>query len=183
MAEKKEEKKEQVENILEEAEDIEITIFQSEIDALTKERDDALASSEENKDGWQRSVAEFANYKKRIERDRAQQLSDLKSSVIKKYLVILDDLDLALKNRPQGGTDGDWASGMDLIYQKFLNILESDGVKPMDALGATFDPTMHEAIIQEENEEYESGIVIEVLQKGYMLGDRVLRPAMVRVAA
>ncbi|HIE57648.1 MAG TPA: nucleotide exchange factor GrpE, partial [Anaerolineales bacterium] len=76
-----------------------------------------------------------------------------------------------------------WADGIELIYRKLMNILESEGVTPMDAEGQEFDPAIHEAVMQSESDEHESGTVIEVLQTGYMLGDRVLRSALVRVAA
>ena len=94
----------------------------------------------------------------------------------------MDDLDRALKNRPQNGEGAVWAEGIELIYRKFLATLESEGVKVIEADGQPFDPNLHEAISQEENPEHESGTVIDVLQKGYTLGDRVLRPARVRVA-
>jgi molecular chaperone GrpE len=149
---------------------------------LQQELAEVNTKANEYLEGWQRARAEFANYKKRIEREQAQVYQNAAGSIIKRYLGIADDLERALKNRPQDGDGAAWADGVELIYRKLLNILDSEGIKPMDAVGQPFDPNLYEAVISEENDQYESGQVIEVLQQGYLLGDRVLRPAMVRVA-
>jgi molecular chaperone GrpE len=153
-----------------------------EVEALRDELESARAKADEYLDGWQRARADFANYKKRIERDQAQVFQNAAGNIIKRYLDIVDDLDRALKNRPQSGEGAGWADGIELIYRKFLSILESEGVKPIEAEGQPFDPNLHEAITQEESAKHESGTVIDVVQQGYLLGDRVLRPARVRVA-
>jgi molecular chaperone GrpE len=133
-------------------------------------------------DGWQRSRAEFANYKKRIEREQAQAYQAAAGNIIKKFLEVADDLERALKNRPQDKEGAEWANGIELIYRKLLAIMEAEGVKVMDVSGQTFDPNLHEAISHEEVEGYSEGEIIEVVKQGYLLGDRVLRPALVRVA-
>lgn len=133
-------------------------------------------------DGWQRSRAEFANYKKRVEREQSHIYQTAAGSILKRQLEVLDDLDRALANRPEAGDGAGWAEGIELVYRKMMNILESEGVKVMDVKGKSFDPNLHEAISSEDNPDFESGQVIEVLQKGYLLGERVLRPALVRVA-
>lgn len=133
-------------------------------------------------DGWQRSRAEFANYKKRIEREQAQAYQAAAGNIIKKFLEVADDLERALKNRPQDKEGAEWANGIELIYRKLLAIIEAEGVKVMDVDGQTFDPNLHEAISHEEVEGYSEGDIIEVVKQGYLLGDRVLRPALVRVA-
>ena len=155
----------------------------AEIAALQEELSAAEAQAAENLDGWQRAQAEFSNYKKRIARDQEQLFADTRGRVIKRYLEILDDLERALANRPEEGDGLEWAGGIELIYRKFLSLLESEGVVQMDSLGQPFDPSLHEAIAQEESEDYESGTIMEVLQPGYMLGERVLRSAVVRVAS
>jgi molecular chaperone GrpE len=153
-----------------------------EVGTLQKELTETRQKMDEYLDGWQRSRAEFANYKKRIDREQAQIYQTTAGNIIKRYLEIVDDLERALKNRPLDGQGADWAKGIDLIYQKLLTLLESEGVKPMEAHGQPFDPNLHEAISLEESDHHKSGEVIEVTQQGYVQGDRVLRPAAVRVA-
>jgi len=148
-------------------------------DALQSQLAEAEAKASEYKDGWARSQAEFQNYKKRIERDNELTYASMKGDIIKKVLPALDDLERALQNRP---ADDAWASGIELIARKLQNILENEGVKRIEANGAAFDPTFHEAITHEPSDDVESGHVIAVVQNGYMLGERVIRPAMVRVA-
>jgi molecular chaperone GrpE len=153
-----------------------------EIEALLQDLAQARAEANEYLDGWQRSRAEFANYKKRVDRELAQANQTATGNVIKRYLNVLDDIERALKNRPQHGEGAAWANGIELIYRKFVSILENEGVKAMDAEGQIFDPNLHEALSSEESEDHDSGEIIEVIQQGYMLDDRVLRPALVRVA-
>jgi molecular chaperone GrpE len=95
----------------------------------------------------------------------------------------MDDLDLALAECPQDGDGVEWAQGIELIYRKLLTILENEGVEPLEAEGHIFDPNIHEAVSQEESPDHESGQIIEVIKKGYLIGERVLRPAKVRVAS
>jgi len=151
-----------------------------EIEALQKQLEEAEAKAAENLDGWQRAQAEFINYKNRVQRDREMDYLSMKGDIIKKVLPVLDDMERALANRPEGDS---WANGLELIARKFQNILDAEGVKRIEATGQSFDPNFHEAISSEPNEDVESGHVIEVVQNGYMLGERVIRPAMVRVAA
>jgi molecular chaperone GrpE len=140
------------------------------------------AKADEYLEGWQRARADFANYKKRVERDQAQTYQNAAASILKRYLSVLDDLERALKSRPLDGDGAAWSEGIELIYRKLVSILESEGIQTMDADGVLFDPNLHEAIMSEDSDQHESGQVIEVLQQGYTLGDKVLRPAMVRVA-
>lgn len=158
------------------------TDLAAQIESLKSELEAFEAKAEEYLDGWQRARAEFANYKKRINRERERIRQDAIGEVTKRYLPVLDDLERALKNRPEEGEGAEWAGGIELVYRKMLAILESDGIVPMEAEGATFDPNYHEAIAQTESDGHESDEIIEVIQRGYMIDDRVLRPAMVRVA-
>lgn len=139
--------------------------------------------AEEYLDGWQRARAEFANYKKRILKENAEIRQVARGEVIKIYLDVVDDLKRALEDKPNQEESNSWAAGIELIYQKLLTRLETEGVTPMNALGEEFDPTIHEALMTEESDEHESGQIIEVMQEGYWIGDKVLRPALVRVAA
>ncbi len=155
----------------------------TDADDLRRQLADAQAQAQEYLDGWQRARADFANYKRRVERDRAQMQQDAVARVAARYLPIVDDIERALQNRPAEGEGAAWAEGIELVYRKLLAALEADGVKPMEAEGQMFDPNLHEAVMQEESESHESGQIIEVLQKGYWIGERVLRPALVKVAA
>jgi molecular chaperone GrpE len=158
---------------------------QSEIQELEGLRDvlaHARAQADEYLDGWQRARAEFANYKKRVEREQAQVYQTAAGAVIKHFLGVLDDLERALKNRPQSGDGVVWAEGIELVYRKLVSFLESEGVTPMQIDGQMFDPNLHEAILSEDSDQHESGQIIEALQQGYLLGEKVLRPARVRVA-
>lgn len=150
--------------------------------ALTQELEKTRQQAAENFEGWQRERADFMNYKKRIERDQSQMSNNITGEVIKKYLVILDDLERALKSRPTEGDGARWAEGIELIYRKVQNILESEGVTRIPAETETFDPNRHQAITHDDSPDHKSGEIIEVLQHGYKIGDRILRPALVRVA-
>ncbi len=152
------------------------------IEALQRELTETHLKSEEYLDGWQRSRAEFTNYKKRIDREQALTYQQAAGTVIKQFLGIMDDLERALKTRPNDGEGAAWSSGIELVYRKLVAILENEGLKTIQAEGQMFDPNIHEAILMEESTDHESGQVIEVLQQGYLLGDKVLRPARVRVA-
>jgi molecular chaperone GrpE len=154
----------------------------SELVALQEKLAELEARAAENLDGWQRAQAEFANYKKRMARDQEQLSAEVRGRVIKRYLEILDDLELALKNGPQEGGGADWAKGVELIFRKLQSFVESEGLTRIDPLGEPFDANLHEAVTEEESPDSKSGIVIEVLRPGYMLADRVLRPASVKVS-
>jgi molecular chaperone GrpE len=154
----------------------------NELIALQEKLAETEAKAAENLDGWQRAQAEFANYKKRLARDQEQLTAEVRGRVIKRYLEIVDDLERALKNAPQEGAGAEWAQGVEIIYKKLIAYLESEGLTRMHPLGEHFDPNLHEAVTQEESPEHESGIIIEVLRPGYLLGERVLRPASVKVA-
>ncbi|MCX7609173.1 MAG: nucleotide exchange factor GrpE [Anaerolineales bacterium] len=137
------------------------------------------AQVEEYKDGWMRSVAELQNFRRRVEREQAEVYQTVLINIIKRYLPLLDDLERALAHRP---ADLPWADGIELIYRKWQSILESEGIRRIEAEGRPFDPNFHEAIAQEPVEGVESGTVIDVVQQGYLLGERLVRPALVRVA-
>jgi len=159
-----------------------IALSMEEFEALQAELEKARTKSNDYFDGWQRERADFSNYKKRVERDASLAKQNALVTIVKKYLVILDDLERALKVRPTGGEGAGWAEGIELIYRKLANQLEQEGISRMEAEKEYFDPNRHEAILQEESPDHKSGQIIEVVQQGYLLGDRVIRPALVRVA-
>ena len=146
-----------------------------------KKYEQLLAQSQEYFEGWQRERADFQNYKKRIERDQISLKGYITAEIIKKYLVIIDDLELALKNRPSSTDCQGWVDGIGLIYQKLISILEGEGVELIPVEGE-FDPNIHEAISQIEHPEMESGKIVEVMRQGYKISERVIRPALVIIA-
>jgi molecular chaperone GrpE len=152
------------------------------VDELKTELEEANQRAAENFEGWQRERADFLNYKKRVERDQIATLQAMKGDIYKTFLDVLDDLERALKTKPVDGDGAAWASGIECIYRKLLNTLEANGVTQMDVENKEFDPNLHEAITHEESPDHESGQIIEVIDQGYILGDRVIRPARVRVA-
>lgn len=154
----------------------------SELEALQKELEAAKAKAVENLDGWQRTQAEFQNYKRRVERDRIDFQNSVTGKIIARYLDVQDDFDRALKHQPTEGDLAQWAQGIGSIYRKFQNVLEAEGVTRIEAEGQTFDPSVHEAVVHEASDVHESGQIIEVLRHGYKIGERVLRPALVKVA-
>jgi molecular chaperone GrpE len=129
-----------------------------------------------------RKTAEFDNYRKRIERERVQQAEAAASDLLGELLPLVDDLERALN--ADAGSEGAEAyrRGVELIHRHLLELLRKRGVRPIEALGADFDPHFHQAVSHEAAEGRREGEVIEEFRRGYMLGDRLLRPAMVKVA-
>lgn len=126
-----------------------------------------------------RTAAEFENYRKRMDRER-RELSDYTAGeVIKELLPIIDNLERALQAAPQ---DDPLRKGVELIHKQMLELLRKRGVTPIEALGADFDPNVHEAVTHEESAQHREGEVMQELQRGYKVGERLLRPAMVKVA-
>jgi molecular chaperone GrpE len=144
------------------------------------------AKAAEYLDGWQRARADFANYKRRVEKEQAEAYQSATARVFTRFLDVYDDFDRAVLERPAEGAEAaawaQWANGIELIQRKLQAILDTEGVKRMDAAGQPFDPLRHEAITHEDNADNESGHIIGVVRHGYTIGDRVLRPALVRVA-
>jgi molecular chaperone GrpE len=143
-------------------------------DALRKEKD-AL------QDRLLRIAAEFDNYRKRVDRDRKDQAEAATADALVDLLPIVDDLERALK-APAAGDVESFKKGIELIHQQMLELLRKRGVKPIEAVGADFDPNYHQAVVQESSADHREGEVMEEYARGYMLGDRLLRPAMVKVA-
>lgn len=154
-----------------------------EYDQLQNELAAARAEAQTNLESYQRALADYQNLKRRVEIERTEMYQAAVGSVVKGFLEASDDLERALKNRPTAEPGKAWADGIELIYRKLMNKLDALGVKPIAAEGQMFDPHIHEAIGQVEDDRFESGQVVEVLAPGYLIGDRVLRPAIVRVAA
>jgi molecular chaperone GrpE len=159
--------------------EVSIAMSMEEFDAMKAQLAEAQSKSQEYLDAWQRERADFTNFRRRTEAEAQQSYRYAAGTTIKKFLTVMDDLERALAHRPPGEP---WADGVELVYRKYQTILDAEGVTRIDAEGKPFDPNLHEAIMQEPSEEHESGTVIAVLQQGYMHGERVLRPALVKVA-
>ena len=128
-----------------------------------------------------RKGAEFDNYRKRIERERREQSDQAVVDLLLSLLTVVDDFDRALTI--EAGADAEaYRKGVELIYAKLHDVLKKHGVRPIEAMGTDFDPNLHEAVMHEASPDHRDGEVIGELRKGYMLGEKLLRPAMVKVA-
>ena len=140
-------------------------------------KDEKIADLE---DRVKRQMAEFENFRKRTEKEKSSMYEMGAKAVVEKILPIIDNFERGLANVPEDEADG-FAEGMKMIYKQLITELENLGVKPIEAVGKEFDPNIHNAVMQVESEEYESGIVAQELQKGYMYRDTLVRPSMVAV--
>jgi molecular chaperone GrpE len=141
---------------------------------LQRERDDY-------RDRWMRKAAEFDNYRRRIEKERREQSDEKTESLLLDVLTIVDDFDRALTVDAGDSSDA-YRKGIELIYAKFQDLLRKKGVTAIDALGADFDPNIHQAVVHEVSPDHRDGEVTGELRKGYRIGERLLRPALVKVA-
>jgi len=151
------------------------------VEQLEREVEEARRSDAEHRNRWHRSAADFANFKRRTEEERATLGQFSNAIVIGKLLSVLDDFDRALETVP-ADVDDPWVEGVQLVERKLRGVLESEGVTPIEAVGEQFDPNLHEAVVHEETADHPDNEVIGELQRGYRLHDRVIRPSLVRVA-
>ena len=141
---------------------------------LQKERDELY-------DRLLRKTAEFDNYRKRVERDRKEMIDWAAADVLGELIAIVDDFDRALAADVPPEAQA-YKSGLELIHRQLAELLKKRGVTPIDAMGTDFDPHLHQAVAYEEVDGAREGEVVGVMAKGYKLGDRLLRPALVKVA-
>ena len=165
-------------------EELESAGMAAEASAVTVEDELAAARAEaaRNLDGWQRAQAEFANARKRFEKQRVEAYTNANADLVAKLLPLLDDFERALGTAPANIQSDPWLAGVGFVYRKMLSVLEEMSVEPIPAVGAPFDPNMHEALGQEPSDEYDSGVVAREMRRGYRIGDRVIRPSLVMVA-
>lgn len=168
---------EEVENISKE----DVETLKLEITELQNALEAEKELSERYLKNWQYTQADLENYKKQVLKDRQLLQETMKVNALRSFLDVMDDLERALGNAPKGEDAEKWADGISLIRRKMLIHLENEGVKPIQAEGE-FNPMLHEAITSEPNPDVESGHIIGVVQQGYQIGNRVLRPARVRVS-
>jgi molecular chaperone GrpE len=151
------------------------------IEALERELTEVRARAEEHLYNWQRSAADFSNFRRRTDEERAAAGQFSNALLIGKLLAVLDDFDRALESVPADAHDS-WIEGVQLVERKLRGVLESEGVTAIPAVGEPFDPNLHEAVAHEETADHPDNHVIGEVQRGYRLHDRVLRPSLVRVA-
>jgi molecular chaperone GrpE len=151
------------------------------IELLERELDETRAKAEEHLYNWQRSAADFANYKRRTDEERSMAGQFSNAILIGKFLTVLDDFDRALESVPAEAHDP-WIEGVRLVERKMRSVLESEGVTSIESVGQPFDPNLHEAVVHEPTADHPDNQVIGELQRGYRMHDRVLRPSLVRVA-
>ena len=149
-----------------------------DVESLKKALQEEREKAERYLANWQRAEADFINYKKRSEQERAETAESANAALVKDLLPVLDDLERALGNVPRDFDDPTWVEGIKLIYRKLKGVLEERGLEEIVAEGEEFDPNIHEAVMCVEGEE---GKVCEEIQKGYRFRDRLLRPSMVKV--
>jgi molecular chaperone GrpE len=164
--------------------DISPTKLLADIDELRTELQATSAKADEYLAGLQRERAEFSNYRRRTSEEREAMLGLAGEDLIRKVLAIADDFDLAIENRPPELEGSSWVDGVTAIDRKLRALLDSEGVKPVEAEpGKPFDPREHEAIVNVPGTGRAEGEIVDVIRRGYKLRDRVLRPALVAVAA
>lgn len=137
---------------------------------------------EEYRQRMLRAQADFENYRRRTQREKEETAKYASMQVIGGLLPVLDNFERAISASRDSGDFEALAKGVDMIFRQLLQQLEQEGLKPMETVGKPFDPEFHEAVMRVESDEHEEGIIVEELQRGYMLKDRVLRPAMVKVS-
>jgi len=147
-----------------------------------KKKDKKDEQIEELTDKVKRQMAEFDNFRKRTEKEKSQMYDMGAKTIVEKILPVIDNFERGLAAVPEDNKEDAFVVGMDKIYRQMLTVLEEAGVKPIEAVGAEFDPNFHNAVMHVEDEELGENIVAEELQKGYMYRDAVVRHSMVKVA-
>ena len=148
-----------------------------------KKKDKKDEQIEELNDKLKRQMAEFDNFRKRTEKEKTQMYDMGAKSIIEKILPVIDNFERGLAAVPEEQREDAFVVGMDKVYRQMLTELDASGVKPIEAVGQEFDPNFHNAVMQVESEEYDSGVVAQELQKGYMYKDSVVRHSMVAVVS
>ena len=154
----------------------------AELEDARKRLELAQQEAAESKAGWQRTAADYSNYRRRTEQDREANLGLANEVLLAKLLPIADDFDRAIAQKPDELAKAPWVDGIVAIDRKLRQLLDSEGLTPIEAVGQPFDPHQHEAIVQEETSKVPEGTITAELQRGYRLRDRVLRPSLVAVA-
>jgi molecular chaperone GrpE len=153
-----------------------------DVEALQQEIEKLKEESAHRLDQWKRAAANLENYRKRVEKERGELLALGQATLFAQLLPVRDDLERALQTVPATLHGLTWIDGIGLIERKLGALFEQYGLEEVDPLGKPFDPAMHQSVLQEQTTQHPDGQVTEVLQKGYRLRDKMLRPAMVKIA-
>lgn len=162
------------EELKESQEEMSLDEYKEMIEKLQQEK-------EELNNQYLRLVADFQNYKKRIEKEKSDIHEFANEQLILELLPVIDNFERALQSAKEVEQDKKFVEGVEMIFQQFLAVLNKNGVQEIDAMGKIFDPNYHHAVMQEENPDYESNTIVEVFQKGYTFREKVVRPSMVKV--
>ena len=177
---------EQEDNVVEEVEDVEQEIIEEadnkednnetdgEIEALQKEKDEVQQR-------LLRVQAEYDNFRKRTQKEKEAERKYRSQALVTELLPIVDNFERALQTEVSDAGAKQFVDGIEMVYRQLNDALDKEGVEVIATKGETFDPHLHQAVMQVEDDQYESNVVVEELQKGYKLKDRVIRPAMVKV--
>jgi molecular chaperone GrpE len=154
----------------------------AEAESLKKQLETMSAEVEEHKEKWLRALADFENYRKRIDRDWTKKVKEANEELLRLLLPVLDSFERGFETAEENPDASSFVDGMKLVYQQLKSILEAADVTVVDPVGEPFDPSKHDALMQLDSKDIPSNHVVQVLEKGYLLGEKVLRPAKVSVA-
>jgi len=168
------------EETAEEMEEIADEMVSEDDEAFETAENQAPTADEDQNTKYLRLMADFQNYKRRSEKEKSDIYAYANEKILAELLGVIDDFDRALSH--EADSSGGFFEGMQMIFKNFKGVLEKAGLEEIEALGEDFDPNFHNAVMTDANSKYESGKVCEVIQKGYKLGNRVVRPSMVKVS-
>ncbi len=174
-----EENKVDVEEIVETTEEV---VEEVKEETVEDKLEAALAKADENWDKYLRQLAEFENFRKRSNAEKAGMYNNGVRDVVEKLLPVIDNFERAIASVPEDEREGGMFKGVEMIQKQFLEIMSAVGVEEIPAEGEPFDPNVHSAVMHVEQEGCDDNVVVEVFQKGYKLGDKIIRPSMVKVA-
>lgn len=154
-----------------------------ESNELQKQLEEARQQLEEAQQRWLRAQADFDNFRRRTRQEKEQLIQYASMNVLEQLLPVIDNFERAVASSVESKDFDSLAKGIDMVFRQMMGVLENEGLKPIDAVGSAFNPEVHQAVMQVESDEHEEGIVVEEVQKGYMLKEKVLRPSMVKVSS
>jgi len=152
------------------------------IAALTRQLEEAKAQADEDQQRLLRMQADYDNFRRRSRLEKEEFAKVAAQKLVEGLLPVFDNFDRAIQASKENKDFDGMVKGIEMVYRQFEGVMRTEGVMPIESVGQPFDPEVHQAIMQVESDEYEEGIVVEEVQKGYKLGDKVIRPAMVKVS-